>query len=137
MSSPCRQAIVDLFDRFSAAWNANDATALGRCYSEDGCLIDPFGRRADGRAAIADAFAGLFGGPMAGTSTLFAIDHVRTVESMHALVDGEQRVVAPDGSVVLAVHIASLVRRENDGWKVVDGRPYVIAPLPGSAPAPG
>jgi hypothetical protein len=57
---------------------------------------------------------------------------VRPVGDDHAFADGEQTISAADGSTVLAVHIAVLLRRESDEWRILDARPYVLA----SAPAP-
>jgi ketosteroid isomerase-like protein len=44
--------------------------------------------------------------------------------------DGEQTIHAPDGSLVLAVHIAALMRRSADRWRIADARPYVYATPP-------
>jgi hypothetical protein len=65
------------------------------------------------------------------TSTTFSLASVRAVENNHAFADGEQTIHAPDGHVILVVHIAALLRREDEGWRVVEARPYTFAPVPG------
>jgi hypothetical protein len=47
-----------------------------------------------------------------------------------AFVDVEQTVTAPDGNEILAVHLAALFRREGNGWRFVDARPYAYPALP-------
>lgn len=47
-------------DAWSAAYNANDATAIGLIYEEDAVLIPPGMEPINGRAAIADALSGFF-----------------------------------------------------------------------------
>jgi hypothetical protein len=46
-------------------------------------------------------------------------------------VDSEQTISAPDGNVVLVVHLAALLRRDGDSWRFVDARPYTFATMPG------
>ena len=38
---------------------------------------------------------------------------------------------AAEGSVLLVVHLAALMRREGDTWRFVDSRPYAFAAVPG------
>ena len=112
----------------STAWKTNDGPAVGGFFVEDGSLINPFGQRADGRAAISAMYAEYFGGMLSGTSTTFTLANVRGIENNHAFADGEQTISAPDGTVVLVVHLAALLRRDGDSWRLVDGRPYTFAP---------
>ena len=72
-----------------------------------------------------------FGGMLRGTSTTINLASVRAVEKNHALADGEQTIYAADGNVVLVVHLAALLRRDDDGWRFVDARPYAFATIPG------
>lgn len=119
--------IKSTLDRFSAAWKANDGGAVASFFVEDGSLINPFGQRADGRTAVAAMYSEYFGGMLRGTSTTINLASVRAVEKDHAFADGEQTINAPDGNVVLVVHIAALLRRDGDGWRFVDARPYAFA----------
>jgi len=123
--------IKTMLDRFAAAWKENDGGTSAAFFTEDGSLINPFGQRADGRAAIAAMYSEYFGSLLQGTSTRMNMLEVRPVEDDHALVDVEQTVYAPDGSVVLAVHLAALMRRDSDSWRFADARPYTFAAIPG------
>jgi uncharacterized protein (TIGR02246 family) len=125
------EQIKSTYDRFSTAWKTNDGATVADFFVADGALINPFGQRADGRAAIAAMYSEYFGGMLRGTSTAFKLASVRAVENNHAFADGEQTIYAPDGNVVLVVHLAALLRREGDGWRFVDARPYTFAAIPG------
>ena len=122
--------ITSTLDRFAAVWKTNDGATLGGFFADDGVLINPFGERADGRAAVGAMYSRYFGGMLRGTSTVTKVASVRSVENQHAFVDGEQTVYAADGSVVLVVHLAALMRRDGSAWRFVDARPYVDATPP-------
>jgi uncharacterized protein (TIGR02246 family) len=124
------EEIQTTLNRFCDAWKSNDGTAVGSFFSDDGTLINPFGERADGRAAVTAMYFQYFGGMLRGTSTAFKLAIVRTVENNHAFVDADQTINGSDGSVVLVVHLAALLRREAGAWRLVDARPYVVAAAP-------
>jgi uncharacterized protein (TIGR02246 family) len=123
--------VKSTFDHFSDAWKTHDGPAVASFFVEDGAMITPFGQRADGRTAIAAIYSEHFAGMLRETSTTFSLASVRAVENNHAFADGEQTIHAPDGHVILVVHIAALLRREDEGWRVVEARPYTFAPVPG------
>jgi len=114
-------------DRFATAWQTNDGTAVAGFFTDDGSLINPFGQRADGRTAVAAMYAEYFGGMLRGTATTVNLASVRAIGPDHAFADAEQTITAPDGSVVLVVHLAALLRREDGEWRFVDSRPYSFA----------
>ena len=122
--------ITSTFERFSAAWQANDSAAAAAFFVDDGSLINPFGERADGREAIAGMYSQYFGGMLRGSTTAFTLESVRDIENNHVFADGQQTVTGGDGKVILVVHLASLMRRVGDSWKVVDSRPYTFASRP-------
>lgn len=122
--------IKSTFDRMADAWKTNDAAAVASFFTEDGALINPFGERADGRQAIAAMYAKYFGGMLRGTTTAVDLTSVRTVEGNHVFADGKQTVYGADGNVVLALHMATLLRREGTAWRLVDARPYTYATIP-------
>jgi uncharacterized protein (TIGR02246 family) len=125
--SPYADEIKASLDRFSAAWKANDGAAVAGLYTEDGSLINPFGQRADGRAAVAAMYTEYFGGMLNGTSTTFKLANVRAVGQDHAFVDSEQTITAADGSTLFALHNAALMRRDGGAWRIVDARPFTFA----------
>src|SRR5438876_755794 len=121
------EEIKSTLDRFAAAWKANDGATVAGFFVEDGSLINPFGQRADGRSAVATMYSEYFTGMLRGTTTVIDLASVRAVENNHAFADGEQTINASDGTVVLSAHIAALLRRDGDGWRFVDARPYAFA----------
>jgi uncharacterized protein (TIGR02246 family) len=124
------EAVEEFFGLFAYAWKTNDATAVAGFFVEDGSLVNPFGQRADGRTAIAAMYSGYFAGMLRGTSTTINLATVRAVETNHAFADGEQTISAAGGEVVLVAHIAALLRRDRDGWRFVDARPYTLPTIP-------
>jgi uncharacterized protein (TIGR02246 family) len=122
--------IRSMLERFAAAWKENDGSAVGSFFTDDGTLINPFGERAGGRGSVTAMYTKYFGSMLHGTSTKIDLVTVRDVEDDHAFADAEQTVTAADGSVLLAVHLATLLRREADGWRFVDARPYPFVQRP-------
>jgi len=122
--------IASTFEKFTAAWKAGDGAAAAAFFVEDGSLINPFGERADGRAAIGGMYSQYFAGMLRGSTTTITVQSVRNVESSHAFADADQTVTGSDGTIILVVHIAMLLRRVGDDWKIVDSRPYTFAARP-------
>jgi len=123
-------AVEEFFDRFTRSWGADGGAALGDYYCEDGTLINPFGERAQGRTAVAAMYGDYFAGILSATTTSVKLDSVRMVGSDHAFVDAEQTIVGADGTTAMAVHLAALLRRDSEGWRFVDSRPYTVASIP-------
>ncbi len=122
--------IQSTMDRLAAAWKTNDGATVAEFFTDDGSIINPFGQRADGRAAISAMYTQFFAGMLRGTTTVIRVSSVRPVGADHAFADSEQSILGPDGNVVLSAHLASLFRREGDRWRFVDGRPYSFATPP-------
>src|SRR5262249_22316011 len=89
--------LASTFDRMAEAWAANDGGAVAAFFTDDASLINPFGQRADGRAAVAAMYAEYFGGMLGGTTTTVDVGSVRPVGADHAFVDAEQTITGPDG----------------------------------------
>ncbi len=130
MNSALDHQARSALDRFCAAWNSNDGASVGGCFTEDGSLVNPFGQRADGRASVTAMYTSYFTGMLRGTSTVFQLASARAVGDDHLFVDGVQTVKGADGQLVLVLHLAALLRREGDGWRFVDSRPYSYATPP-------
>lgn len=124
-------SVEAFYGRFSDAWKANDGAALADFFTDDGTLINPFGERADGREAVAAMYGGYFTGMLQGTTTAVQGQSVRPIDGSHAFADAEQTIYSPGGDVLLAVHLAALLRRDDNGWRFVDARPYTTTPPPG------
>ncbi|MGW5310936.1 SgcJ/EcaC family oxidoreductase [Nocardia thailandica] len=88
-------AIRALFDRFLAAWTANDAAAFGALFTEDSDYVSYDGTRATGRAAHQDNHDRLFRGVLAGSALVGEIESVRPVTADVALVHGNASVLMP------------------------------------------
>ncbi|MFE3190023.1 SgcJ/EcaC family oxidoreductase [Nocardia sp. NPDC059240] len=122
--------ITAFLDRLADTWKTNDGTALSELFTADGSLINPFGERADGRNGVAAMYGEYFRGMLAGTTTSCTLERTRAVDGDHALLDAEQIITAPTGETALTVHLSALLRRDGDGWRFVDCRPYVVADRP-------
>ena len=85
-------------DAWSAAYNANDAAALGAIYVEDAVLVPPGMKPVHGRAAIEEALAGLF---PALKDVKLVTDAVRPLGDNYAVELGraEYKAVGEDGSM--------------------------------------
>jgi uncharacterized protein (TIGR02246 family) len=121
------QQIKSTMDQLAAAWKTNDGAAVAAFFTDDGSLINPFGERAEGRAAVSAMYTEYFAGMLRGTSTVIKVTNVRPVGADHAFVDADQAIHAPDGKVLLAVHLSGLFRRDGERWRFVDGRPYAFS----------
>lgn len=124
------QDIERFLHGFADAWSANDGDALADSFADDGSLINPFGQRADGRAAIAEMYSTYFAGMLKGTTTSITLEHVRTLGDGHALTDAEQTIYDSGGGIVLKVHLAAVLGQEPGGWRFLDSRPFTVAEAP-------
>lgn len=120
-------SIHEFFERFAACWKTNDGTALGEFFTDDGTLINPFGQRADGRAAVAAMYSQFFTGLLKATTTTISVETVRPVGADHVFVDAEEPIHGPNGDPILVAHLTALLRRVGTDWKFVDARPYTAA----------
>ena len=117
---------------FAAAWNRHDAKAMAATWSQDGDLVNPFGRAAKGRAGIetmigeehASAFkrSTYTPGPMS----------IRFIEPSVAVAESDTQIngiVNPDGTSAPAmnVHITRVLQRRNGKWLTVTARPVIYA----------
>jgi uncharacterized protein (TIGR02246 family) len=123
-------SVTAFFEKMAAAWRLNDGAAFAAFFIEDGSLVNPFGERADGRAALTAMYSEYFGGMLQGTTTSISVTHLRPVETDHALADADQTVYATNGDVLLALHVVSLLRRDGEDWRLVDSRPYAFPAPP-------
>jgi uncharacterized protein (TIGR02246 family) len=124
------ESVTAFFEKLAETWNTNDGAAFAACFTEDGSLINPFGERADGRAALTTMYTEYFGGMLKGTTTSIDLTQLRRVEANHALADADQTIYGDNGDVVLALHVVNLLRREGEDWRMVDSRPYAFPPPP-------
>lgn len=128
--APLTSSVAALFDEVSAVWKSNDGAAAAALFTDDGSLINPFGERADGRAALAAMYTDYFGGMLQGTTTSIELSRVRAMGSEFAVADAEQTIFAANGDVVLSLHVVNVLRRDGDDWRLLDSRPYEFSVPP-------
>lgn len=121
-------SVTAFFGKLADTWKTNDGPAFASLFAEDGSLINPFGERADGRAALTAMYTEYFGGMLHGTTTSITLTTLRAIGDDHAFADADQMIYAADGEVVLALHVVNLLRRQNAEWRLVDSRPYAFPP---------
>ena len=124
-------SIAAFFERMAEVWKSNDGAAFAACFTEDGSLINPFGGRADGRAALTAMYSDYFAGVLSGTTTTITLTETRSLGADYAFTDADQMVFGADGEEFLALHVVNLVRRDGDSWLLADSRPYAFPPPPG------
>lgn len=129
MPNTLTNSIDAMLGEFTSVWN-NGGRGLGDLFASDASLINPFGKRADGRAAISAMYDHFFGGMLAGTRSQIEVTDTRQVGDQHALIDATQTITAADGTPLLILHLAALLVRSDDGWRFLDSRPYSYATPP-------
>jgi uncharacterized protein (TIGR02246 family) len=124
------QSVTAFFGKVSDAWSANDGAAFAELFTADGSLVNPFGERADGRAAVAAMYAEYFAGMLKGTTTSITLTQLRPIESDHAFADADQTICSANGEVLLRLRVVNLLRRDGSDWSLVDSRPYELSSPP-------
>jgi uncharacterized protein (TIGR02246 family) len=128
-------AIRQVADRFVAAWNKNDWQAMAALCAPDGDLINPFGRVANGRAAVEQLFHDEQTGVMKGTTYTIGEQSIRMIAPDVALAEWASTVTGikrADGSAAPPfVHHVTVVMKKVDGkWMMEAARPVVYQPPP-------
>jgi uncharacterized protein (TIGR02246 family) len=137
-------AIRKRHDEWVAAWNKHDPKLMASFWAENGDLIDPFGRQAQGPQAIEKLFEGEHTGtgPMVGTTYAGTVDNIRYIGRNAAIADVTAEVSGmkgPDGAALppFRHHVTWVAEKKNGKWMAVAARPCVPAPPPpAAAPAP-
>ncbi len=131
------KAIDARTDEFLTAWKRHDAAALAAVFAEDGDLINPFGRHANGRGEIErlyrdehTAFLKASTLSILGRSYRFPADDVAIVDWDAAL----SGIVGQDGAPMPTQKFhGTMIWVERAGkWSILAGRPVFPAPRPGS-----
>jgi uncharacterized protein (TIGR02246 family) len=120
--------------KFSEAFNRFDAREVASFWAEDGTLLNPVGNYGKGRAEVERVFREDAQTILGGSTTRFTIGSVRPIGSDCLLADLDhelQNFLRPDGSRGPArLHLVLLARREGQGWRWLDARPYRIMERP-------
>jgi uncharacterized protein (TIGR02246 family) len=137
-------AIQKRSDEWNAAWNSHDPKVMASFWLDNGDLIDPFGRHAQGRDAIEKLLEGdhTGTGPMVGTTYVGTVESIRYIGKNAAIVDVTAEVSGmkgPDGAALppLKHHVTWVAEKKDGKWMAVAARPCIAVPLPpAAAPAP-
>ena len=128
-------AIQNIFMRFAAAWDKHDAKALASLFGEDGDLINPEGRVANGRHDIEKLFQDEQSSRFKTSKMNMSISRIRTLTPDIAIVTANCEVSGvhdPSANVprTLKAIATFVVQNEQGGWRIVSARPMVAVVPP-------
>ena len=122
---------------FVAAWGKHDAKGLAAVWAEDGDLINPWGRKASGRAEVEKLFTDeqTGQGPMRESAFKLSAETVRFPTADVAVSDWQVTIsgaYGPDGAKGPAMDfLVPVVWRKTGGtWSIYSARPYAKPPPP-------
>jgi len=124
-------AIRKVFAEFAVAWGRDDAKSMASHWAVDGDLINPTGRRANGRAEIEKLFADEHAAIFKGTRITFSEGTIRFVKPDVAVFTSDYEVPGahgPNGAEMTAKGIVTSVMVKKKGqWWTLYTRP--MAPV--------
>lgn len=125
------QAIRDRITAYVAAFNTQDATAVGSYWTTNGVSVAAeTGERTEGREALVEEFAGFFR-EMPNARLTGQIGNIRMVRPDVATVEGTTVLSLSDGTPVESAFSAILVK-EGDDWLIESSRESDL-PVPTSS----
>jgi uncharacterized protein (TIGR02246 family) len=129
------EGVKTLAASFSAAWERHDPAALADLWVADGDLVNPMGRRARGRAELAQFFRDEHASYMKGTSLTVKVTGARVLGPGLALLDCEAQLVGvktPEGKALppLKHLVFAVVTKAGERWQFVSARLSVPVPPP-------
>ena len=117
-------------DGFDAAWGRHDAKEMASHWLEDGDIINPFGRIANGPAEIEKLFADEHGTVFKESTMEIKVLSSRILADGLVLVDAEanaKHALMEDGKAMdMSYHLVNVFKKTDDGWKIVSCRPYMF-----------
>lgn len=129
-------AIRKVFAGFAEAWGKDDVKSMASYWTADGDLINPTGRRANGRADVEKLFADEHATIFKGTHIKFSEGTIRFVKPDVAVFTTDYEIpgahAGPNGSEMTAKGIVTNVMVKKDGkWLTLSARPMVPVANPG------
>jgi uncharacterized protein (TIGR02246 family) len=130
-----RAAVEASMNEFAAAWNKHDPKAMSGVWLEDCDIINPFGRKASGRAEIEKLFEEEQGGPMKASTYKVDSSTLRRISGGAVLGDWDctiTGIVGPDGGVVPAFphHVTGVYVNKGGHWNASSVRAFGFMPPP-------
>ncbi len=127
-------AIRKVFADFAEAWGKDDAKSMASHWAADGDLINPTGRRANGRAEIEKLFADEHATLFKATHITFTEGTIRFVKPDVAVFTSEYEVPGahpPNGAEMTLKGIVTSVMVKTKGkWWTFSSRPMVPVSTP-------
>lgn len=135
-------AIRDHSAAFVAAWNRHEPKAMAATWSEDGSLINPFGRLAEGRAAIEKLLTEEHSTVMRGTTYALKTIGVRFLSNTIAVADWNSEISGmhdPKGAAlpVFKHRVVAVLVKKSGSWSTAVARAYADIPPPPMPSGPG
>jgi uncharacterized protein (TIGR02246 family) len=120
---------------YDEAWNAADVAAMMRLFTADASVVDPTGRRSDGRTGIEGLLAEFLRGQGQGSRHSSKILDVRFASRDVAVVDGEASIEGlktKDGGDrgALRHRFTDILVATGQGWRIAHVRAYVFMSQP-------
>lgn len=129
-------AIRKVFAGFAEAWGKDDAKSMASSWTADGDLINPAGRRANGRAEVEKLFADEHATVFKGTHIKFSEGTIHFVKPDVAVFTTDYEIpgahAGPNGSEMTAKGIVTNVMVKKSGkWWTLSCRPMAPMATPG------
>lgn len=125
------QQIKDLANSVAKAFSSNDPQAAANLFAEDASVINPQGKRADGRDQIQQQFTNDLNGPMKDQQFTFSNIEVKMIKPDVAYFDLDQltqggkqnEAQQGQGGPPPRVHVTGLVVKQGGKWVIEEARP--------------
>jgi len=131
-ASPLPADQVLVISKFTRAWDAADAKALGQLFEADGRLVIPDGMELTGRDAIAAFYASAFERGYRGSKGRGEVMRVTQLTPQLAIIEGEWSIdgaKSPDGSQREreSGQFSAVIRKSDGTWRIIVLREMQLA----------
>jgi uncharacterized protein (TIGR02246 family) len=128
-------ALRELTSQFAAAWNKHDAKALTATFGENATVINPMGRRANGRDAIQTLFNDEHTTFMKDTQATMTVETFRFPRPDVAFLDTAMEITGmktPDGKdlPLQRMHVTALAAKQGKRWLWLEARAWAFMTPP-------
>jgi len=125
-------AIRKVFADFAGAWGRDDAKSMASYWAVDGDVINPPGRRANGRAEIEKMFADEHATVFKGTHITFSEGTIHFVKPDVAVFTSDYEIPGahpPNGAdMTMKGIVTSVMVKKNGKWWTLSARPMMPVP---------